>query len=233
MIIILSPSKTVDFETPAPTKKSTTPHFIKNADILAKEMKKFSSKELAQMMKISENLANLNYDRFQNFEKLPQKQAIFAFNGDVYRDIDAENYNEKEMKFAQKHLRTISGLYGMLKPLDLIRAYRLEMHHRSDYWKKLLPEHIKNEDLIINLASNEYSKPLNLKSPKTNVLTPHFKTHKNGELKTIAIYSKIARGTMANFIIKNQITDPAKLEQFSEDGWKFHSKTENEITFAR
>lgn len=225
MIILLSPSKTMDFESEVSTKEHSVPIFLKEAEKLAASLAKMSAKKLGTYMSISEKLATLNHQRYQEFKTAPQKQALFAYQGDVYRDIHPENYSPSQLKFAQKHLRTLSGLYGILKPLDLIKPYRLEMKFQTPFWKDKLD--LSSEDLIINLSSKEYSKPLNLKA--LNVLNITFRVSD----KIIPIYAKIARGTMANFIIENQITDPAQLEDFSEDGWKFQSKTEDELTFTR
>ncbi len=232
MLIFLSPAKTLDFTTPATTDKFTLPEFLNQTAKLIKKYKPLTPSEITAKMKVSEKIANLNHERFQKLTtKLTPKnakQALFAYKGDVYRDIEVEKYTPSQLEFAQKHLRMISGLYGWLKPLDLIQPYRLEMHLETKFWQKILTESLP-KTLILNLASEEYFKPIAKTSNK--VLTVYFK-QKN---KIIPIYSKIARGTMANFIIKNQITKPEDLKNFHEDGYKFNSKesTESALVFTR
>lgn len=276
-LIFLSPSKTLDFESNLEKDfqagkyildNLTQSEFLDQTSKLVKEFKKYKPDDLQKLMKISEKLAILNFQRFQDFEisenskktnqKLPNlnqfRPALTAFIGDVYRDVEIKNYNEKQLEFAQKHLRTLSGLYGILKPLDLIQPYRLEMHLQTDFWRPILTKKLIEDSksitgnqtqtakLIINLASNEYSSALDFKKiaqevPKIQIITPGFRTMKNGKPKNIALYSKIARGTMANWIVKNQITNPKDLEKFAEDGYKFAeenpTKTETELIFVR
>ena len=277
MLILLSPSKTLDFTTELPKNLQTsTPVFQKEADQLAAEMKKLSAAQIAKMMKVSTKIAELNYFRFQNFSKDPEKvlkkdemqekksqpteaydlirrggsdeldaadrffqdfsprPALFAFIGDVYRDIKPHDYSTQELAFANAHIRTLSGLYGLLKPLDLIKPYRLEMHHKTDFWKTKITEALQKEtDTVIDLASKEYSKPLNLK--KFTTYTPIFKEKKGQEYKIVALYAKIARGTMTNWIVKNAITNPEALKNFTEDGYKFAPKlsTKHDLVFTR
>ena len=234
MIIFLSPSTTLDFETPLQTKQFSESIFLQESKKLAAEMKNLSSQEIAKMMKVSEKIANLNFQRFQAwkapFNLKNARQAILAFKGDVYRDIETNDYSPEDFNFAQKHLRIISGLYGMLKPLDLMQPYRLEMKYRKNHWKPILSKHLiekLSQDLqpIINLASKEYSEALDLKNitkeTGVEVISPEFRTKKGPDYKIIPIYAKIARGTMANWIIRNRITNPAKLKDFTEDGWKY------------
>lgn len=231
MLILLSPSKTLDFESDLPKNlATTTPIFQKESDLLAAEMKKLSAKQIAKTMKVSEKIAELNYNRFQNFAKTKSRPAIFSFIGDVYRDIHPFDYSKQELAFAQDHIRTLSGLYGVLKPLDLIKPYRLEMHHKTNFWKTKLTAALKKESqLLINLASEEYSKPINLKEFET--YTPIFKEKKGQDYKIIPLYSKIARGTLANWIIKNQITNPKQIIAFNEDRYKFAPKLSDSHNF--
>ncbi len=245
MIIILSPSKTLDFETTPQTKKHTKPEFIEKTKELVEEMKKLSTKEIMNMMSVSEKIAELNYDRYQNFQfpftTKNAKQAILAFKGDVYRDIEIDNYTEEDFEFAQEHVRTLSGLYGLLKPLDLIQPYRLEMKYKTDFWKdKITPvlnKHLKKEGsgILLNLASNEYSKPIQKKELEAKIITPHFKEKRGDKYKTIAIYSKLARGTMTNWIVKNRIENPEEIKNFKVDKYKFMTSLskENDWVFAR
>jgi len=235
MLILLSPSKTLDFTTELPKNLTTsTPVFQKEADQLAAEMKKLSAAQIAKMMKVSAKIAELNHHRFQNFAQTKSRPAIFTFIGDVYRDIKPHDYSTKELAFANAHIRTLSGLYGILKPLDLIKPYRLEMHHKTDFWKTKITEALQKEtDTIIDLASKEYSAPLNLK--KFTTFTPIFKEKKGQEYKIVALYAKIARGTMTNWIVKNAITNPEALKDFTEDGYKFAPKlsTKHDLVFTR
>lgn len=247
MIAILSPSKTMDFESAPPTKEYSQPKHLSETKKLAQEMKKHSAKEIAKMMKVSDKIADLNYQRFQKFSTpfslKNAKQAIFAFQGDVYRYIDSENYNQSEFEFAQDHLRILSGFYGLLKPLDLIQPYRLEMKYRTDFWQtddkltKSMNKDLEKEGsgLLVNLASNEYSKPLDFKKLNAKILNIKFQEKRDGKLKTIAIYSKLARGTMANYIVKNKITTAEKLKNFNLDNYQFSDKDSNEreFTFVR
>lgn len=232
MLILLSPSKTLDFTSELPKNLQTsTPVFQKEADQLATEMKKLSAKQIAKMMKVSEKIAELNYHRFQNFSQADARPAIFAFIGDVYRDIKPRDYTKPQLAFANAHIRTLSGLYGLLKPLDLIKPYRLEMHHKTDFWRNKITQALQKEtDTIIDLASKEYSAPLDLK--KFQTYTPIFKEKKGQEYKIIALYAKIARGTMANWIVENQITKPEELKKFRVDGYKFAPKLSDSHNFV-
>ncbi len=252
MIVLLSPSKTLNTETVkenslASSLPNTQPQFLEHSENLAAELKGMSAEEIAEMMKVSEKIATLNYERYQNwhtpFTEENSKQALLSFQGDVYRDIDTENYSKEDFEFAQKTIRTISGLYGILRPLDLMQPYRLEMKFRDKYWKEILTKHLEkylkeNPQPIVNLASNEYSSAIDLKKlamEGQEIITPSFKENKNGKYKTIALYSKIARGTMTNWIVKNRIENPNELKKFKEDGYKFAPdlSTENQLTFTR
>ena len=242
MKVIISPAKTQDFEKPTTTKKFTQPTLLKQTKVLMKELEKLSKKDIVKLMSVSDKIAELNYERFHDY-KFPfnlknAKQALFAFQGDVYRDIDIENYNDKAMTFAQDHLRILSGLYGLLRPLDLIQPYRLEMKTKLknpagkdlyEFWGQQITAALQ-DDTVINLASNEYSKAL--KNFSGRMITPVFKEIKDGQPKIIAIYAKLARGTMSNFIIKTQITKPEKIQEFNQDGYKFQPKLSNEDEFV-
>lgn len=244
MLTVISPAKTQDFEKPASTKKFSQPDFLKESKNLIKELEKLSKKDIAKLMSVSDKIAELNFDRYKSF-KTPfnlknAKQALFAFQGDVYRDIDVENYSSKELDFAQNHLRIISGLYGLLRPLDLIQPYRLEMKTKFknskgkdlyEFWGDELAKAF--DQPIINLASNEYFKAI--KKTDQKIFTPVFKEDDAKGLRIVAIYSKIARGTMTNFIIKNQIDKPEKLKDFNLDGYKFTPKlsSDSEFVFVR
>lgn len=248
MIITLSPSKGQDFTAPAKTKKSTTPVALDDSQLLIKELRKIKSGELQEMMSISENIANLNVDRFKKF-KTPfntsnAKQAIFAFKGDVYSGIDIENFSADDLAYAQKHLRILSGLYGYLRPLDLIQPYRLEMKTRLknprgdnlyQFWGESITERLNKElvkqqqPVLVNLASNEYFKSVKPKLLKGRLLNINFKETKNGKTRVVAIFAKRARGMMADYILRNRIEKPEDLKKFKLGGYKF-SKTDSDDT---
>ncbi len=254
MITVISPAKSLDFESPLVTKQKSQPLFLDESKKLITQLKKLAPQDIASLMKLSDKLAQLNYDRFQTF-KPPftldnARQAMLAFKGDVYQGLNAESFNASDFKFAQKHLRILSGLYGILKPLDLIQAYRLEMgtkfkNKQGDnlyqFWGNQLNQHLKKElskhkqPILLNLASNEYFKAINTKSLGLKVVSAQFKDYKNGQFKIISFYAKKARGLMSQFIIKNQIDSPEKLKQFDLDGYYFDKKssTQDELIFLR
>ncbi len=242
MLVLLSPSKTLNLESKIKTENFSKPRLLKYTKELVKEFKRYSSKDLEKMMKVSKKIADLNYERFHNFSfpfnKGNSRQALFTFKGDVYKDIDLENYSEKDLDFAQKQIRIISGLYGVLKPLDLMQAYRLEMHLKTLYWKdkvtQFLKENLKESKTknIINLASNEYFSAINPEELNANIYKIDFKEKKGEQFKIIAIYSKRARGTMSNFIIKNKITKPEDLKNFKENGYKYNKSLSSERDFV-
>lgn len=236
MLILISPAKTLDYSNPH-YQEFTQPDFTKDIKTLVKVMKKKKAQELAELMHISENLAELNERRYKTFQKEfnPEnsKQALLAFKGDVYTKIDVDNYSKDEFEFAQNHLRILSGLYGLLKPLDLIQPYRLEMGTRLEtergknlyeYWgskiAKAINEVAKNQT-IVNLASQEYFKAVDLKSLKSKVITIHFKEFKNDSYQIIGLFAKQARGMMTDFAIKNKITDPEMLKTFQQEGYEY------------
>jgi cytoplasmic iron level regulating protein YaaA (DUF328/UPF0246 family) len=242
LLTVISPAKKLDFETPAPTNKSSMIDYSEKCLILMKKLKKLNINEVQQLMKLSDSLAELNYDRFQNFSfpltTKNAKQAMFAFTGDTYVGLEAQSFNSKDILYAQKTLRILSGLYGVIKPLDLISPYRLEMGTRFkidsnnknlyDYWKDDLTDYFhkllgKNSSLI-NLASKEYFLAINLSIFEDRVITPQFKQLKDGELKSIGMMSKRARGMMASYIIKKRLTKVDQLQQFNSDGYKYSAK---------
>ena len=248
MLLIISPAKKLDFSPVEIKNKLSNPIFQKDASTLASVASKLSKSELGQLMSISEKLADLNFKRFQNFktnpEKISSKAAAFAFNGDTYNGLNISEFSELDLKFSQKHLRILSGLYGLLRPLDIIQPYRLEMgsrlkNKRGDdlyhYWSNTISKHI-NLDLkefknqkIINLASLEYSKVINKKIVNVDMISPHFLEEKNGNLKNISFFSKKARGSMARFIIKNKIIDHSEINNFNYDRYSFNSSLSSEL----
>ena len=253
MLMLLSPAKTLDFETPAPTTETSKPVLLREASTLAKLMKTKSEQDLAGMMKISPKLAALNHERFQTWTPArgALKQSLFAFRGDVYQGLQADTFSTQDIRFAQKHLRMLSGLYGLLKPLDLIKPYRLEMGTRLgnprgadlyDFWqvalaKKLLEDlDSQAKPVVINLASNEYFKAVDVSAlGQVQIINPVFKDTSNGRLKIISFFAKRARGAMANFVIKQRIKQPEKLKTFDTDGYQYQPdlSTETDWVFAR
>jgi len=254
MIIVISPAKTVDFDTPPQTSKFTTPDFLTESNKLVREMRHYSRNDIKKLMKVSDKIADLNVERFKSF-KTPftaknAKQALLAFKGDVYTGLNVEDFKAKDLDFAQKHLRILSGLYGLLRPLDLMQAYRLEMglklpikntKNLYEFWDNRVTDTINNEfkkqkeNTLINLASNEYFKVIQKKNLKGTIITPAFKEARDGGFKMIGIYAKKARGLMSNYIIKNRIKDPEEIKKFSLDGYKFNKKlsTDTDWTFTR
>lgn len=254
MLILISPSKTQDFSNTNNLKTNTLPVLLPQSEMLMREMKKKSQKQIAKLMDVSEQIAALNHGRYQQFQTpfTPEnaKQALLAFKGDVYTDIEVEDYDQKELEFAQQHLRILSGLYGLLQPLDLIQPYRLEMKIKLknrrgknlyQFWgsriTRLLNENLKTqkEPILINLASREYFKAIKPNELKARVITPVFKENKEGEYKIIALYAKRARGMMTNFIIRNQLNTAEEIKTFQLAGYAFdiNLSTENEWIFVR
>lgn len=245
MLIVISPAKTLDFETAPTTQEFTQPELLKESKKLISELKKLEPAEVSSLMKISDKLGTLNYLRFNEwktpFNLKNAKQALLAFKGDVYTGIEAESFSKQDLNFAQKHLRILSGLYGVLKPLDLMQAYRLEMGTQFEnkqgkdlyqFWGGKLTEQI-NKDLkaaksnvLINLASNEYFKSLQASDIDAEIIVPVFKDFKNGKYKIISFYAKKARGLMSAYIIKNRLKKPEDIKAFNIDGYKY-SKSES------
>jgi cytoplasmic iron level regulating protein YaaA (DUF328/UPF0246 family) len=241
MLILISPAKSLDFERKFDCKISSLPKFSQEAEILAAELRKLSTEDLEALQKISKNLAELNFNRWQNFKKNDARQALLAFNGDVYNGIEKERYREEDFEFAQSHLRILSGLYGILRPLDLIKAYRLEMgtgfkksqffvKNLYEFWGDKIADEIERDGAneIINLASQEYFSALNLKKLSKRVIHISFKDRKNGILKTIGINSKKMRGLMTNHVILNKVDKVEKLKKFSAMGYIFAAELSNE-----
>jgi len=240
MITLISPAKSVNFKEPAPTEFYSTPEFLNHSKQLITQLKRYKKPELMELMSISETLADLNIERFKAF-KPPfdvenAKQALFAFTGDVYRHMRMNTYDDEKLEFAQNHLRILSGLYGYLRPLDLIQAYRLEMKtplktKRGDnlyqFWGKRITQAF-NRDLktdpypaLINLASKEYSRIVDFKAIKAPVITVDFKEIDNGKARVIAIFAKWARGMMSDYIIQNGFNEPEQIKAFDLSDYAF------------
>ena len=248
MLIVISPAKSLDFETTFNCEISSEPKFEKEAEKLALELKKFTVSDLEKLQEISKKLAELNFERWENFKNNEKRQALLAFDGDVYAGIEKNKFTTKDFEFAQNHLRILSGLYGILKPLDLIKPYRLEMgtefkNHKFPYknlyqfWGDKLAQELDNSDAksIVNLASEEYFAAINPKKITKNIINISFKDQKNGALKIIGINSKKMRGLVTNFAIKNHITNAEKLKDFSAMNYVFEPKLsdKNNWVFVR
>lgn len=248
MKILLSPAKKLDFSKTSKIKEGGPIEFFKKTKKLQRNLKKLSAKKIGALMKLSPQLSELNYTRFQEMgtEESQEAFAATAFNGEVYTGLDFESFSEKDVEVAQEKLRILSGLYGVLKPNTIIEPYRLEMGTRLvqgklknlyEFWGEDILNFLESEekDLIINLASNEYNKAAKLKQFKGRVIVPNFKEFKNGDYKTIMVFAKKARGTMARWIIQNDIQDGEQIKNFTEDGYVFNEElsTENDWIFTR
>ena len=243
MLIVISPAKSLDFKTPPVIPDFTVPEFLNESEKLIGRLKTFSPKKLSDLMSISADLGELNFKRFQEWH-LPftpenAKQAILAFSGDVYQGLNATTLSEKNLELTQSKLRILSGLYGVLKPLDLMQPYRLEMGTKLKYykskdlysfWNPLITTKINEavsesgNNILVNLASNEYFKSIDKKKLKSEIVTPDFKELKNGEYKMISFFAKRARGLMSRFIIENNISDPSDLLAFDAEGYAYNSR---------
>lgn len=252
MKIIISPAKSLDFESEVPTSLYTQPRFLEQSNKLAKKLKTLSKNKIGDLMSISEALSQLNYERNQTWETPfttdNAKQAIYSFTGAVFMGIDVNSLKEEKIPVLQERLRILSGLYGLLKPLDLIQPYRLEMGTRLKlgktenlykFWDDTLAvslnEELKEEELLVNLASTEYFKALPKKVLKVPMITPVFKDFKNGEYKTIMTYAKKARGLMVRYIIDNNVNTIEELKGFNIERYRFSEElsSENNLFFTR
>jgi cytoplasmic iron level regulating protein YaaA (DUF328/UPF0246 family) len=243
MLITLSPSKGQDFETPALSKTYSKPQALKDSELLIKELRKIRRQDIQQLMSVSENIAKLNTDRYKSF-KTPftpknAKQAIFAFKGDVYSGIDIEEYSEADLDYAQDHLRILSGLYGCLRPLDLIQPYRLEMKTKLhnvrgenlyQFWGDRITGELnkalekQKQPVLVNLASNEYFKSVRPKQLKGRLLNINFKETRDGKTRVVAIFAKRARGMMTDYILRNRIEKPEDIKKFRQGGYRFRKE---------
>jgi len=254
MIIALSPSKGQDFETPGLTQKYSRPADLKDSELLIRELRKITAAGLQELMDVSSNIATLNAGRYQSFSTpfttKNARQAIFAFKGDVYGGIDIEQFTAEDFDYAQEHLRILSGLYGCLRPLDLIQPYRLEMktklkNPRGDnlyqFWGEQITGSLnkalakQQEPVLVNLASNEYFKAVKPKLLEGRLLHINFKETKNGNTRVVAIFAKRARGMMADYIIRNRIESPAGIRKFRRQGYRFARELsdDSQWTFER
>lgn len=240
MLTVISPAKNLDYDTPSPTSEFTQPELLNHAAELIDICRTLSAQDIAALMHISDKLAGLNVARFtewcEPFTPSNAKAAVFAFNGDVYGGLEAATLSDDSITYAQQHLRILSGLYGVLKPLDLMQPYRLEMgtklaNNRGanlyQFWGRIIADSLNqqlaatNSTLLLNLASNEYFKAVDKKALKAEIISPVFKDCKNGQYKVISFYAKKARGLMARFVIENKITDVDTLKSFNTAGYYF------------
>ncbi|SFD16742.1 peroxide stress protein YaaA [Algibacter pectinivorans] len=252
MKLVLSPAKSLNFESPLPTAKHTTPEFLKQSERLNKLLKTKSAKSLSKLMSISDALGQLNYERNQDWETpfTPEnaRPAVYAFNGDVYRGLDAYTIPEEKLETLQSTVRILSGLYGVLKPTDLMQPYRLEMGTKLkvgqnknlyEFWKKditkALNEELEDDELFLNLASNEYFKAIDTKTLKVPVVTANFKDFKNGKYKVISFFAKEARGAMARYIVDTnaQTIDDLKGFNYMDYGFSDELSKANDLVFTR
>lgn len=254
MLLVVSPAKNLDYESAVATEKFSQPELLEHSKVLIKKCKTLTPADISSLMSISDKLAGLNAARFGEwatpFTPENARQAILAFNGDVYAGLDANSFNDDDFAFAQQHMRILSGLYGLLRPLDLMQAYRLEMGKKLDnergsnlyqFWGDIITEHLNDalaaqgDNILINLASNEYFKSVNKKVLKAEIITPAFKDWKNGQFKMISFYAKKARGLMARYIIENQISDVEKLKAFDVAGYQYSTELSkgNDWVFTR
>lgn len=243
MLILVSPAKTLDFETPAPVAEYSLPMFLDNSQALIEVCRQLTPMQIAKLMSVSDKIAGLNAARFaswqQPFTLGNAKQALYAFKGDVYTGLDAESLTPEVVMRAQKRLRMLSGLYGLLKPLDLMQPYRLEMgtqlenprgKNLYEFWGDEITTAINNAlssdepELIVNLASNEYFKAVKSKQLNGNLVSPVFKDCKNGHYKIISFYAKKARGMMARWLLEQDIQQPEQLQQFDVAGYYYSAE---------
>ncbi|GGD26481.1 peroxide stress protein YaaA [Hyunsoonleella pacifica] len=252
MKLVISPAKSLDFETELPTSRHTEPQFLKQSERLNRLLKKKSAKSLSKLMSISDALGQLNYERNQSWElpftKDNARPAVYAFNGDVYRGLDAYSIPEEKVDTLQNTVRILSGLYGVLKPMDLMQPYRLEMGTKLpvgtkknlyEFWKrditKVLNDELQDDELFLNLASNEYFKAVDKKVLKVPVITANFKDFKNGQYKVISFFAKEARGAMARYIIDTnaQTTEDVKGFNYMDYGFSEELSTDTDLVFIR
>lgn len=249
MIAIITPAKTIDEKKVRDDIRTTTPRFLDKSELVMNELKKYEIPELCSLMKTNDKIGSLTFMRSQEWQKYDGKEknaAVFSFNGEVYRGLDAKSFTNAELEFCNNHLRILSGVYGSLRPLDGMMPYRLEMGTRIsingsknlyDFWNEILTESIieeamiERENVIINLASDEYAKVLKLKG-KIRVVTPIFKEKKGLKYKTIVVYTKKARGMFINYMTKNKITNVEELKGFDYEGYEFDENLSDDNNFV-
>lgn len=254
MLTVISPAKTLDFDTPPTTRKATQPRFLERSAELVADARGLNPADIRELMGVSEQIAELNHRRFMNwgvpFSLDNAKQAVLAFRGDVYTGLDADSLSSAQLGFAQKHLRILSGLYGLLRPLDLIQPYRLEMglkfanrggRNLYEFWGDVIGAELNRElkksgsNVMVNLASNEYFQAVRPRTLDAEIITPVFKDLKGGKYKIISFYAKKARGQMARFIIERELTEPADLKKFRTGDYRYNKaeSSARELVFTR
>lgn len=254
MLIVISPAKTLDYQSDIPTNRYTQPELLEHSQQLIGIARKLSAPQISTLMSISDKLASLNATRFHDWHPdfTPQnaRQAILAFKGDVYTGLKAEEFSEADFDFAQRHLRMLSGLYGVMRPLDLMQPYRLEMGIRLEnpkgkdlyqFWGDTITDKLnqtlasQGDNILINLASDEYFKSVKPKKLQAEIIKPVFLDEKNGKFKVISFYAKKARGLMSRYIIENRLTKPEQLTAFNTDGYFFDeaASSQNDLVFKR
>jgi len=254
MLIVVSPAKTLDYESPLPSLRATQPRLLDDSAELVERARRLSPADLSSLMKVSDKIAHLNVERFSQwsrpFDKHNARPALFAFKGDVYTGLDVSRFGAEDLKAAQRRLRILSGLYGVLRPLDLMQPYRLEMGTRLDnargkdlyqFWGDTITERLNKDmkaadtEVLINLASNEYFKSVRSKKLSGRIIEPVFQDEKNGAYKVISFYAKKARGLMAAWILQEGIETPAQLNKFRIAGYRYDkaASTENKPVFRR
>ncbi|XOV79016.1 MAG: peroxide stress protein YaaA [Aestuariibacter sp.] len=254
MLIVISPAKNLDYDTPATTAEFSHPDMLDQAELLIQRCRKLSPQQTSSLMSISDKLALLNVERYHRwhtpFTPENAKQALLAFNGDVYTGLQAETLTESDLQYAQQHLRILSGLYGLLKPLDLMQPYRLEMGTKLNtkrgkdlyqFWGQRITDKLnqalveQEDNVLINLASNEYFKSVKKAALNAEIYTLVFKDKKNGQYKVISFFAKKARGMMARYIIEHQVSQIATLKEFNSGGYQYAPELSqgNELVFTR
>jgi cytoplasmic iron level regulating protein YaaA (DUF328/UPF0246 family) len=254
MLTVISPAKTLDFDTPPTTRKTTQPQFIDRSAELVEDARAMSPDDIRELMGVSEKIADLNHRRFMNwgipFSLDNAKQSVLAFKGDVYTGLAADTLSAAQLTFAQKHLRILSGLYGLLRPLDLMQPYRQEMGLKFanrgganlyQFWGDAITGALNTQlkksgtPVLVNLASNEYFKSVQSRALDAEIITPVFKDLKGDKYKIISFYAKKARGQMARFIIENALNEPDGLRKFKTDGYRYNKaeSSARELVFTR
>ena len=254
MLMVISPAKTLDYASKPVTTRFTQPEHLDQSQLLIKQLRKLSPAEIGKLMKLSDPLAGLNAARYGSWQPpfTPDnaRQALLAFKGDVYTGLQVEDFSEADFDFAQQHLRMLSGLYGLLRPLDLMQAYRLEMGTRLAnprgkdlyaFWGERISEWLnqalveQGDEVLLNLASNEYFSSIKRKALQARVIDTEFRDLKNGQHKIISFYAKKARGLMARYVIKHRLRDPAALQQFDEQGYVYcaEQSSADKLVFLR
>ena len=257
MIIVLSPAKSLDYDTPAHIETHTIPDFVDDAAELIEGLRCLSPQQIGTLMSISDPLARLNFERYadwsKQFSQANAKQAVLAFNGDVYEGFDAKTLSSADLDYAQRHVRVLSGLYGLLRPLDLLQPYRLEMGTRFEnargkdlyaFWGERITHALnaqleRNQEksaqgarVLVNCASNEYFKAVKPKTLAAPVITPVFEDWKGGRYKIISFHAKRARGLMARYAVENRIAEPEALKAFDVEGYAFDANASNDSTYV-